>query len=279
MPLKPSETLEILRSIGHKPQKKLGQNFLIDGNIARKSLSMIEVSNQTPIVEIGPGLGTLTQSLLERGNPVYAVEIDARLHAYLKSKMEFWINKKQLILTNADAVKLPTGMLPQITKEFIVVANLPYAISSPWLEAVLTQKNIPLSMTLMLQKEAADRMWANTKTKNYNALSIFIQSAFSRSTCHAVSCNCFFPKPAVDSVLIHMKKLSNNFIFPDKSRKFIRQIFTKRRKQMGVLIKGETPSLQENLNKWLSKSKIAPSKRPEEIEIKYWQDLSLMIEQ
>ena len=75
VPLKPSETLEILRSIGHKPQKTR-QNFLIDGNIARKSLSMIEVSNQTPIVEIGPGLGTLTQFLLERGNAVYAVEID-----------------------------------------------------------------------------------------------------------------------------------------------------------------------------------------------------------
>ena len=158
MPLSPSETTRLLDSINHRPKKKLGQNFLIDGNIVRKSLTMADLPCGIPVVEIGPGLGTLTKQLLDRNHSVFAVEIDTNLFANLKDKFSSFIEQDKLNLINGDAVKNPVGNLPNEVDEFAVVANLPYAISSPWMESLLNTKKIPKHMVLMLQKEAVDRM-------------------------------------------------------------------------------------------------------------------------
>ena len=119
---------------------------------------MASIKQDVPVVEIGPGLGTLTKQLLNYGHKVYAVEIDPKLFSNLQSELTDFISKDQLNLINKDAVKYPLGNLPITEKDFAVIANLPYAISSPWLESVLNTNRIPKRMVLMLQKEAVERM-------------------------------------------------------------------------------------------------------------------------
>jgi 16S rRNA (adenine1518-N6/adenine1519-N6)-dimethyltransferase len=178
MPLTPSETSRILDELGHRPKKKLGQNFLVDGNIVRKSIAMANLPAGIPVVEIGPGLGTLTRQLLANNHSVYAVEIDTVLAESLEKEFSPFIESKQFNLHRGDAVKFPVANLPGNIKEFAVVANLPYAISSPWMESLLNQKRIPIRMVLMLQKEAVGpNDGAKHGSKEYNAFTIFLKCA------------------------------------------------------------------------------------------------------
>ena len=277
MPLTPSETHQVLDSIGHKPKKKLGQNFLVDGNIVKKSLAMSSPEPSDNIVEIGPGLGTLTEELLGYGCLVHAVELDPKLASFLREKFRKEIGCKTLTLTEGDAVKQPTGSLKITDNTFRIVANLPYAISSPWLESILGGEKIPQSMTLMLQKEASDRMWAKPSTKNYNALSIFLHAAYKLEASHAVSRQCFFPVPAVDSVLIHMERVTKPFLYPKEARSLIRRIFTKRRKQMGAVIRQESQPMQEILESWLMATDLPRTLRAEQISPDHWQKLAQLV--
>ncbi|MFP6892543.1 MAG: rRNA adenine N-6-methyltransferase family protein, partial [Opitutales bacterium] len=143
MPLTPTETRALLDKLGHRPQKKLGQNFLIDGNLVRKSLEMADLPAGSTVVEIGPGLGSLTGALLDGGHKVYAVELDPALTSHLQETFAEQIEQARLNLVEADAVQTPIGKLPEETDDFHIVANLPYAISSPWLEAVLASGRLP----------------------------------------------------------------------------------------------------------------------------------------
>ena len=133
MPLSPSETSRLLEEFNHRPKKKLGQNFLTDGNIVHKSIAMADLPAGIPVVEIGPGLGTLTHQLLIKKHQVFAVEIDENLFENLEKSFDSFIQNKQLNLIKGDAVKKPLAQLPDGIKDFAVVANLPYAISSPWM--------------------------------------------------------------------------------------------------------------------------------------------------
>ena len=274
MPLTPKETTRLLEKLGHRPKKKLGQNFLIDGNIVGKSLDMADLPNNLPVVEIGPGLGTLTQKLLEAGHPMHAVEIDWTLYENLKNSLARFIESKQLSLTHGDAVKSPIGSLPEQTQEYAVIANLPYAISSPWLESLLATGRPPVRMVLMIQREAVDRMWARHGTKNYNALSIFLQLAFENLRSHPVSRQCFFPAPSVDSILAGMDRISNPFLFSQPDRALIRRIFTQRRKQIGSIARQEEDSERQRIEDWLAQNKLERTLRPEQIEPRIWKNLS-----
>ena len=273
MALSPSATIDLLRKLDHFPNKKLGQNFLIDGNLVEKSISMAALPLGLPVLEIGPGLGTLTERLLHLGHQVYAVEIDRRLEAHLRERLGSFIESGQLDLLRADAVKSPTGNLPETIGEYAVVANLPYAISSAWMEGVLGSANLPIRMVMMLQKEATERMLAPAGTKAYNALAIFLQACFQPAGTHAVPGQCFHPAPAVDSVLLRMDRLPQPFAFSKSVRRMIRRIFTQRRKQLGSLIKKEPAELGDALLDWLGKNEICPTTRPEKITVSQWVDL------
>src|ERR1035437_2895190 len=152
MPLSPSATRDLLASLGHHPKRFLGQNFLVDGNIVRKSLELARVQAGDNVVEIGPGLGTLTLALLEAGAEVWAVEKDRVLHAHLAETLAKSF-PATLHLLEGDAVELPlaglassAGFQPATCTAgrqdagatFKIVANLPYAIATPWLDAVLS---------------------------------------------------------------------------------------------------------------------------------------------
>lgn len=277
MALSPSETTRLLRQLEHRPNKKLGQNFLVDGNLVQKSLRMADLPEGVPVLEIGPGLGTLTEKLLSSGHPVYAVEIDRRLEKHLRQSLVHYLESDQLDLLRADAVKSPLGNLPEQIHQYAVVANLPYAISSAWLEGVLGSGKLPVRMVMMLQKEAAERMLARPGTKEFNALSIFLQSCYQPSGTHPVPGQCFYPAPSVDSVLLRMDRLPQPIEFSKSARELVRRIFTQRRKQIGSLIKKEREPINEVMQGWLAEEGLCPTLRPEKIEVCQWATLASKI--
>jgi 16S rRNA (adenine1518-N6/adenine1519-N6)-dimethyltransferase len=277
MPLSPSETTSLLERLGHLPKKKLGQNFLIDGNIVEKSLQLAELPVSGDVVEIGPGLGTLTRKLLDAGQTVHSVEIDYRLAENIEKTEAEAIHQGKLNLSRADAVKMPLGSLPDSVTNYAIVANLPYAISSAWLESVLNTQRLPQRMVLMMQKEAVERIWAKPGTKEYHALSIFISNTYQLTEKHAVSRKCFYPAPAVDSMLIRMDLKEDAFLFSSTTRALIRKIFTQRRKQLGSLAKKEEPKVKEIILQWLEESDYPISSRPEQIPAKVWKRLGELL--
>ena len=277
MPLSPSETTALLNKLGHLPKKKLGQNFLIDGNIVDKSIQLANLPPSGNVVEIGPGLGTLTRKLLEAGQTVHAVELDRRLADNLQNTETEAVSSKKLTITRGDAVKLPLGSLPESVNQYAIVANLPYAISSAWLESVLSTENPPKRMVLMMQREAVDRIWAKPGSKEYHALSIFISNAYRLTEKHAVSRKCFYPAPAVDSMLIRMDLREDSFLFSQQVRNLIRKIFTQRRKQMGSLAKKEEPYIGKIIFAWLDSIEHPYNSRPEQISAEQWKRLGELL--
>ena len=238
---------------------------------------MADLPSGIPVLEIGPGLGTLTQKLLSLGHAVFAVEIDRRLEKHLREELALFVDSKQLNLLRADAVKYPTGNLPENIDLYAVVANLPYAISSAWMEGLLGSAKLPTRMVMMLQKEAADRMLAHAGTKEFNALSIFLQSCFQSGGAHSVPGQCFYPAPSVDSVLLRMDRLPNPVAFSQEARKLVRRIFTQRRKQIGSLIKNEPDENRKLMQDWLLEENLCPTIRPEKIEVAQWRTLARQI--
>ena len=272
MPLNPNQTHTILNALGHSPNKKLGQNFLIDGNIVRKSIELADISKNEAVVEIGPGLGTLSKAILSTGAQVYAVEKDPSLANYLEETVPKESNNFHLL--NEDCLKKPLGTLvdQEQSNAFKIVANLPYAVATPWLEAVLSTA-LPKRMVLMLQKEAADRYNAQPKTKNFGAISIFLQSAYDVHSTHTVSASCFHPKPKVDSTLIRLDLKKTPICFSSEAKALIRTIFTQRRKQITSICK---KSEIEVIKQWLEslfKKGYPQSVRAEEIDLPSWQSL------
>jgi len=277
MPLSLSETTAILNKLGHLPKKKLGQNFLIDGNIVDKSIQLANLPQSGNVVEIGPGLGTLTRKLLEAGQTVHAVELDRRLADNLENTETEAVSSQKLTITRGDAVKLPLGALPESVKQYAIIANLPYAISSAWLESVLSTENPPKRMVLMMQREAVDRIWAKPGSKEFHALSIFISNAYRLTEKHAVSRQCFYPAPAVDSMLIRMDLREDSFLFSQQVRNLIRKIFTQRRKQMGSLAKKEEPYIGKIIFAWLDSIEHPYNSRPEQISAEQWKRLGELL--
>lgn len=267
-PLGPTDTRALLARLGHHPRKPLGQNFLVDGNLVRKSLQLGSVQPGDRVVEVGPGLGTLTAALCEAGASVHAVELDHRLAAHLRETLG-----EQVDLLEGDAVDHPRAALSDAEAErgFKVVANLPYAITSPWMEALLAGP-LPERMVLMMQKEAADRLTAVPGTKQFSAIAIFLQSAFARVARHRVSRQCFHPVPGVDSVLLSLERHATVKRFGPTARAAIRRLFNQRRKQIGSLVKGD-PLLEEWLEEAAAEG-VRPSDRPEAIPLAAWQILA-----
>jgi 16S rRNA (adenine1518-N6/adenine1519-N6)-dimethyltransferase len=270
MPLTPTETRELLARLGHLPKRYLGQNFLVDGNIVRKSLELAEVRSGDVIVEVGPGLGTLTAALLATGADVWTVEKDRTLHAYLAEKLAPQFPDR-LHLLEGDAVEQPLAGLPaaRAAAGFKIVANLPYAISTPWMDAVLAGP-LPERMVLMLQLEAAERYAARPGTKDFGAISIFLQAAFAVAPGHKVAAACFHPRPDIDSCLLHLVRRPAPFVFPPAVKAVIRGCFQQRRKQIGALLRRHLPDGGAAWLAQLAAAGLPPQARPEQIPMEQW---------
>ncbi|MBL62791.1 MAG: ribosomal RNA small subunit methyltransferase A [Opitutae bacterium] len=275
MPLTPTETKALLEEMGHRPDKRLGQNFLVDGNLVRKSMQMADLPPESTVVEVGPGLGALTGALLDAGHCVYAVEREPVLVKHLRACHADALEQERLDLFGEDAMDFPLARLPAEKGGFQIVANLPYAIASPWLEAVLAGGSLPTRMVLMLQKEAALRYQAEAGSKNYGALTIFLAAAYEVADQHPVSRTCFYPKPEVDSVLLRLDRKEPAGLFPKETRELIRRLFTRRRKQIGGLARTEEPAIHKAIEEWLEDQELSTALRPEQIPPECWWSLRL----
>ena len=275
MPLTPSATRGLLAELGHTPRRQLGQNFLVDGNIVRKSLELARLAPGDAVAEVGPGLGTLTRALLAAGAEVWAVERDRTLHAHLAGGLaaEF---PQTLHLVEGDAMDLPIAGLPgeRAAAGFKIVANLPYAISTPWMDAMLGGP-LPTLLVLMLQREAAARYAAVPGTRDFGAISIFLQAAYRIAGTHAVAASCFHPRPDVDSTLLALERRPSPYVFTAGARALVRACFQQRRKQIGSVLRGRVaPEAHAALLEALVALGFSPTCRAEAIPVEAWVELA-----
>jgi len=274
MPLTPSLTRAVLAELGHRPNRKLGQNFLVDGNIVLKSLQLAGVAAGDCVVEIGPGLGTLTGALLDAGAEVWAVEFDPRLHSHLVATLVPRANGR-LHLLHGDAVEHPCAARPADSRPFKIVANLPYSISTPWLDRVLGGP-LPERMVLMLQQEAAQRYVAAEGSKIFGAISILVQSAYAVEPGHKVPAACFHPRPDIESVLLNLGRRPAPFVFPPAVKSLIRACFQQRRKQLGSILRDKLPAGAAAA--WFARLTAAgfgPQSRAEQVPVALWRELTV----
>jgi len=200
---RPSELQAFLRELGIDAKPGLSQNFLIDGNILRKIVKTASVHPGDLVLEIGPGPGALTETLLEAGASVLAVEMDATF-AQTLSRLQTPDHRLKVI--HADVLTFPLlSFLQKQTKKYKVIANLPYHITTPILTLLLPLHSWIDTLTLMVQKEFADRMVAQPSTKDYSSFTVFLQFYAKVTERFTVSPHCFFPEPSVFSSVVHCK--------------------------------------------------------------------------
>jgi 16S rRNA (adenine1518-N6/adenine1519-N6)-dimethyltransferase len=254
------ETLDTLKLLGHEPNKKLGQNFLIDKNIVAKSVELADLKAGERVVEIGPGLGTLTGAIVSAGGNLTCIEQDTSLLPYLTEKFP------SVHFINDDATQIDYKRFG----DFKIIANLPYAVSSILLEKFLF--GLPSQMVLMVQRELAERYCAR-EGKSFSALSIFLQSAYQLQIAHIVSRKCFLPRPKVESCLLVLKRIEKPIIFSAELQKIIRTLFINRRKQLRKAAEAN-PISKVWFNKLVEEEKIKETARAEEIYLELWQRLA-----
>ena len=270
-PLSLSETRELLARLAHMPRKWLGQNFLVDGNIVRKSLELGEVAAGDKVVEVGPGLGTLTRPLLGAGVDLYAVEADRTMVYHLQQSLAPKY-PATFHLTEGDAVDSPRAGLTDATDgSFKVIANLPYAISTPWMDAICAGPH-PSLMVLMLQREAAERLTADVGTSHWSAVTAQVHLAFEKVRVHPVPAQSFNPPPKVDSCLLVLRRRADARRLSPRAREVARMLFTQRRKQVGSSAKKLFPGAADVAG-WLAdlpKYGLTTQARPEDVPAEAW---------
>ncbi len=202
----PANTIAVLEKYGFNFQKKFGQNFLIDTHVLEKIMDAAEITKDDFVLEIGPGIGTMTQYLCERAREVVAVEIDKNLIPILQDTLKEYDN---VSIINEDVLKVDIKKLSDERnqgKPIKVVANLPYYITTPIIMGLL-ESNVPLkSITIMVQKEVADRMQEGPGSKEYGALSLAVQYYSKPQIVANVPPNCFIPRPNVGSAVIRLDR-------------------------------------------------------------------------
>ena len=277
----PQNTVEMLQKHNFSIQKKYGQNFLIDGNVLEKIIDAAEVTQEDCVLEIGPGLGTMTRCLAERAGSVAAVEIDRHLIPILEEALAGYQN---VTLINEDILKVDIGKLAEERnggRPMKVVANLPYYITTPIIMK-LFESGVPLkSIVVMVQKEVADRMQVGPGTKDYGALSLAVQY-YAKPECIAnVPPGCFIPRPAVDSAVIRLARYEEPPVQADEKKMFalIRGAFNQRRKTLANALNhaaGLNLS-KESVENALEKMQLPPNVRGEALTLEQFARLSLLL--
>lgn len=231
----PKNTIEIIQKYQFTFQKKFGQNFLIDSHVVEKIIRAAEITKEECVLEIGPGIGTMTQHLAEHARQVIAVEIDSSLIPILNETLAPYDN---VTVINQDILKTDICALAKEYnggKPVKVVANLPYYITTPIIMK-LFEGNVPLdNITVMVQKEVADRMQAKPGNKEYGALSLAVQYYAKPYIAANVPPNCFIPRPNVGSAVIRLTRHKNPPVQVDDPQfmfQLIRASFNQRRKTL-----------------------------------------------
>ena len=245
------------------PNKRLGQNFLIDPNIVRKIIALAELNTNDHVLEIGPGRGILTEALCRAAGRVTAVEVDPWLHAYLETRQAELPNVE---LVCEDALAYPAESLPIGT---VVVANLPYYISTPLLFRLLDQRDRFPRMVLMLQDEVADRLVAQPGGSDYGVLSVMAQYAADITKSFRVSAQCFRPRPEVASAVVLLCAKERTRLSRREEvafRALVKAAFAHRRKTLVNSLRDEGYDLHP-VTETVQRLDIAPTRRAETLSV------------
>lgn len=272
----PAVIREIQKTWGFQFQKSLGQNFLIDGNIVRAIADAAEIEEGDAVLEIGAGIGTLTEELALRGAHVFCVEIDENLKPILAQTLKAY---PRVEIFYRDVLK--TDLKAEIERRFPnkkikVVANLPYYVTTPILTHVLDSGIDLASMHLMVQREMAMRMAAEPGSKLYGSISVYLQMRGEVSTALYVPRTCFMPQPKVDSAVLSIKKMTGEHRETLKQAEaIVRAAFSKRRKTvLNALSTYGFPVEKEEILYALKNSGIDPKSRAEAIGVESYRILA-----
>ena len=278
----PTGTIEILKKYNFNFQKRFGQNFLIDSHILEKIVESAEIMKEDCVLEIGPGIGTMTQYLAESAGQVIAVEIDKSLIPILEDTLSPYDN---VTVINEDILKVDIQKLVEeqnAGKPIKVVANLPYYITTPIIMG-LFESHVPLdSITIMVQKEVADRMQVGPGTKDYGALSLAVQYYAKPEIVANVPPNCFIPRPNVGSAGIRLTRYEEPPVkVKDEKKMFslIRASFNQRRKTLvnGLGNAGLPGITKESASAALEQMGLSPTVRGEALTLEQFAQLSDLI--
>ncbi|RGE06115.1 16S rRNA (adenine(1518)-N(6)/adenine(1519)-N(6))-dimethyltransferase RsmA [Clostridium sp. AM34-11AC] len=275
----PKNTIEIIQKYEFMFQKKFGQNFLIDTHVLEKIISAAGITKNDCVLEIGPGIGTMTQYLAENAGHVVAVEIDRNLIPILKETLADYNN---VTVINEDILRVDIKALAEEYnggKPIKVVANLPYYITTPIIMG-LFESGVPIdNITVMVQKEVADRMKEGPGSKDYGALSLAVQYYAEPEIVANVPPNCFIPRPNVGSAVIRLtrhKEMPVEVRDPALMFKIIRASFNQRRKtlQNGLGNAPELPYTKEQIAAAIAEMGLTPTIRGEALSLAQFAQLS-----
>ncbi len=259
-----------LESIGMRPGRGLGQNFLLDGNLLDYIVRLGAPRKQETILEVGPGFGALTRKLLKSGAEVYAVEFDHRIAEYLRRELPH----ESFHLTEADACRVNYLELLPEGKPFRAIANLPYSISTIFIARMLELPTPPEAMFFMLQREMGERLSAGPGTKNYGSLSVRTQLKFDVKLEKIVPPDVFFPPPEVDSAIVSFRRHDRYANDPELCRLLpgvVKNVFAQRRKQLGKVLSNNYG--KEKALPALEQCGIATETRPDRLTLEQFVEL------
>ncbi len=279
----PQKTIEVIQKYQFDFQKKFGQNFLIDARVLEKIMDAADITKEDFVLEIGPGIGTMTQYLAERAREVLAVEIDKNLIPILSETLSEYDNVNIL---NADILKTDLKKIAEEKnggRSVKVVANLPYYITTPIIMG-LFESHVPVeNVTVMVQKEVADRMQAGPGTKDYGALSLAVQYYAEPYIAANVPPNCFMPRPKVGSAVIRLTKHKTPPVQVTNEKllfQLIRASFNQRRKtlQNGIKNFSGLNFSKEEVAEALEQMGVSPTIRGEALTLEQFAQLSNLLD-
>ncbi|MBB64892.1 MAG: ribosomal RNA small subunit methyltransferase A [Waddliaceae bacterium] len=278
MPIyRPQELRDFLNQIGMSPRKNLSQNFLIDRNVIKKTLDTASLTEDDWVVEIGPGPGALTESLLEANAHVYAIEKDRDLAPVLQ---RFDPSEQKLKVSCCDVLTFSfeeelQNWLPKGRKAKLI-ANLPYHLTTPILETLAPLSHLFHSLTVMVQDEVAQRFVAKPRTKEYGSFTLFLRYYGQPTYSFKVSRNCFYPPPKIDSAITHIPLAEPAFpVGPESFFKVTRRAFQQRRKTLRSSLK-DTFGVDAVLQA-LKQMNLPEESRPEELSFEQFLELAQLI--
>lgn len=275
----PSYVKEIIDKYNFRFSKGLGQNFLIDGNIVRKICEEGEISKEDDILEIGPGIGTLTEELSYKANKVVAVELDKSLFPILDETLA-GCNNVEIVPGDILKIDLPKLFSEKFESENIkIVANLPYYITTPIIGRLLEEELDIDSILVMVQSEVAERMKASPGTKDYGSLSVFVQYYTDPEIVLSVPKTTFMPRPNVDSAVIKLKIRKEKIELKDREIffKVVKAAFFQRRKTILNSLSSGLKTDKATIRAILEKVDIDPKLRAENLTIEDFSKISAIL--
>jgi len=288
--MKLPEMRQMLSDRGIQLTKSLGQNFLHEEKVIQKIAAAGELTRADKVLEIGPGLGPLTEVLLAQAGEVLAIEMDARLVEILKRRFcseshlqaasgPAEAGTPNLHLIHADALKYLESDSHD-WRGWKLVANLPYSVASPILVELALTEHGPERMVVTLQREVAERLRAKANDEDYGLLTLLVQLNYEPKALFKISAGCFFPQPNVDSACLTLVRRRHRLLTPAQTKVFVRvvkQAFSQRRKMMAKLLRADWP--EEVLRRAMSELGLSPQIRAEAVALEQFVELTeLMVE-